>query len=60
MKRWYVLKDQGIIGATSSREMAVDMVRSYQKLETHPLLRSEFSIMYGEQQFISYEKETAR
>ena len=32
------------------------MIRRRQKRETHYLLRSEFSIIYGCEEFIHYEK----
>lgn len=32
------------------------MIRQRQKRETHYLLRSEFSIIYGCEEFIHYEK----
>ena len=34
--------------------MAVDLIRQYQELETHPFLRAEFSIIEGEEEFIPY------
>ena len=54
MKRFYVFKDGTKQGSTATRELAVDMIRQYQKLETHPILRSEFSIIDGEEEFIPY------
>ena len=30
------------------------MIRLYQEQETHPLLRAEFSIIAGEEEFIPY------
>lgn len=54
MKRFYVFKDGTKQGSTATRELAVDMIRQYQKLETHPILRSEFSIIEGEEEFIPY------
>ena len=54
MKRFYVFKDGTQQGSTATRELAVDMIRQYQKLETHPILRSEFSIIEGEEEFIPY------
>ena len=52
MKRFYVFKDGTQQGSTATKELAVDMIRQYQKLETHPILRSEFSIIEGEEEFI--------
>lgn len=34
--------------------MLFDMIRQYQKLETHPFLRLEFSLIEGEEEFIPY------
>ena len=44
MKRFYVFKDGTQQGSTATRELAVDLICQYQKLETHPFLRAEFSI----------------
>ena len=52
MKRFYVFKDGTQQGSTSTRELAVDLIRQYQKLETHPILRSKFSIIEGKEEFI--------
>ena len=52
MKRFYVFKDGTQQGSTATRELAVDLIRQYQKLETHPFLRAEFSIIEGEEEFI--------
>lgn len=57
MSRYYIFKDGTMIGATSTKEEAIDMIRQRQKRETHPFIRSEFSIIYGEEEFISYSKE---
>ena len=54
MKRFYVFKEGTQQGSTATRELAVDMIRQYQKLETHPFLRAEFSMIEGEEEFISY------
>ena len=54
MKRFYVFKDGTQQGSTATRELAVDLIRQYQKLETHPFLRAEFSIIEGEEEFIPY------
>ena len=45
MKRFYVFKDGTQQGSTATRELAIDLIRQYQELETHPILRSEFSII---------------
>lgn len=57
MKRFYVFKDGTMQGSTATRELAIDMIRQYQQLETHPLLRAEFSIIAGEEEFIPYPSQ---
>lgn len=54
MKRFFVFKDGQQQGSTATRELAIDMIRQYQKLETHPFLHSEFSIIEGEEEFVPY------
>lgn len=54
MKQFYVFKDGTQQGSTATRELAVDLIRQYQKLETHPFLRAEFSIIEGDEEFIPY------
>ena len=54
MKRFYVFKDGRQCGSTVTRESAIDMIHEHQKLETHYLLRSEFSIIEGEEEFVPY------
>ena len=54
MKRVYIFKDGVQQGSTATKESAVDLIRQYQKLETHPMLRAEFSIIEGEEEFIPY------
>ena len=57
MKRYYVFRDGTQEGSTATRELAIDMIRQYQKRETHPILRAEFSIIAGEEEFIPYPSE---
>lgn len=55
--RYYVLKDQSVIGETATKEAAIDMIRAEQKFETHPWLKANFSIIEGKpQEFIGYPK----
>ena len=54
MKRFYVFKDGTQQGSTVTKEQAVYLIHQYQKLETHPILRAEFSIIEGEEEFIPY------
>ena len=56
MNRYYIFKDCTQIGSTETRDEAIDIIRQRQKRETHYLLRSEFSIIYGCEVFIPYEK----
>lgn len=57
MKRFYVFKDGVQQGSTATKESAVDLIRQYQKQETHLLLRAEFSIIAGEEEFIPYPSQ---
>ena len=52
MERFYIFKDGMQQGSTATKESAVDLIRQYQKQETHPILRAEFSIIKGEEEFI--------
>ena len=54
MERVYIFKDGVQQASTATKESAVDLIRQYQKLETHPILRAEFSIIEGEEEFIPY------
>ena len=54
MKRFYIFKDGTQIGSAVTRESAIDLIRQHQKMETHPILRSEFSMIEGEEEFIHY------
>ena len=56
MKRYYVFRDGSQKGSTATKEEAIDMIRQHQKRETHPILRSELSIIYGEEEFVPYPK----
>jgi hypothetical protein len=42
--------------ATATKEEAIDLIRMKQAKETHPILRSEFSIIKGEEEFIPYKQ----
>lgn len=57
MKRYHIFQDGKIIASTAKREEAIYLIRQYQSFETHYLLRSTFSIIYGEEEFIDYEKK---
>ncbi|MDE6888658.1 MAG: hypothetical protein K2P45_08470 [Eubacterium sp.] len=57
MKRCYIFKDGMQQASTATRESALDRIRQYQKMETHPVLRAEFSIIEGEEEFIPYPSQ---
>ena len=54
MKRVYIFKYGVQQGSTATKESAVNLIRRYQKLETHRMLRAEFSIIVGEEESVSY------
>ena len=56
MERYFIIKDGRIEASTYTREQAIDLIRCYQKKETHPILKAEFSIIKGVEELISYEK----
>ena len=57
MKRFYIFKDGTMQGSTATRDSAIDLIRQYQKQETHPILRSEFSLIEGVEEFIPYQSQ---
>ena len=57
MKRFYVFKDGTQQGSMPTKEEAIELIRQKQKHETHPILRSEFSIIEGEEVFIPYPSQ---
>ena len=57
MERFYIFKDGTMQGSTATKESAIDFIRQYQKMETHPMLRAEFSIIEGEEEFIPYPSQ---
>ena len=57
MKRFYVFKDGTQVGSTATREQAIRMIRQHQELETHPLLRAEFSMIEGEEEIVPYPSQ---
>jgi len=62
MKRFYVFKDGTMQASMSTKEEAIDLIRQRQERETHPILRSEYSIIAGEEEFIPYlsQKKTPK
>ena len=57
MVRYYVFKDGTMQGSAATRKLAIDLIRQYQKLETHPILRAEFSMIAGEEEFVPYPSQ---
>lgn len=57
MKRFYVFKNGQQQGSAATREMAVALIRQYQKYETHPFLRAEYSMIEGEEEFVPYPSQ---
>ena len=57
MKRFYVFKDGTQQGSMPTKEEAIELIRQKQKRETHPILRAEFSIIEGEEEFIPYPSQ---
>ena len=56
MKYFYIFKDGQIQGRTATEPQAIAMIRSLQKLETHYMLKAEFTIIEGsEEKTIKYE-----
>ena len=56
MERYHIIKDGKIEANTATREQAIDLINLYQARETHPLLKAEFSIIKGEEEFVPYNK----
>ncbi|NBH15309.1 hypothetical protein D3Z36_14250 [Lachnospiraceae bacterium] len=54
MERVYIFKDGIQQASTATRESAIELIRQYQKQDTHPMLRAEFSIIVGEEEVIPY------
>lgn len=54
MERVYIFKDGIQQASTATKESAIELIRQYQKQETHPMLRAEFSIIVGEEEVIPY------
>lgn len=60
MVRFHILKDGKVVADTFKRDTAIEMIRDYQKKETHPFLRANFSVIEGEEEFIPYEESTIK
>ena len=57
MTRFYVFKDGTMQGSTPTKEEAIELIHQRQKRETHPILRSEYSIIEGKEEFIPYPSQ---
>ena len=56
MERFHVFKDGVMQASTATKEAAIDLIRSYQANEKHPILKANFSIIEGEEIFVPYKK----
>ena len=54
MRRFYMFKDGMQKGSMETREEALEMIRLWRSRETHPFLRSQFSIIEGEEEVVPY------
>ena len=56
MKRYHILKDGNVEDSTATRDQAIQLIRAYQEDEKkkHQWLHANFSIIYGEEEFIPY------
>ena len=54
--RYYVFRDGKMEGSAATRENALALIRSWQEEEkrAHQWLRANFSIIYGEEEYIEY------
>lgn len=59
-ERYYIFKDGTQIGSAATKKAAIDLIRVYQANETHPFLRSNFSMIKGVEEFVPYQKEVKR
>ena len=57
MERFYIFKDGTQCASAATRENAVDLIRQYQELETHLILRPSFSIIKGTEEFVPYPSQ---
>jgi len=57
MKRFYVFRDGKQQGSAATKENALDLIHQYQKQETPPFLRAQFSVIEGTEEFIPYPPE---
>ena len=55
MSRFYIFKDGTMEASTSTKELTIDLIHQYQKHETHPFLRAQFSFIEGDEVLVPYE-----
>lgn len=56
MKRFYIFKDGYMEASTSTKELAIDLIRQYQAQETHLFLKANFTYIEGEEEvYVPYE-----
>lgn len=56
MIRYYIFRDGKQEANAATREQAMRIIRQLQAEETHYILKANFSIIAGEEEFIPYEK----
>ena len=54
MRRFYLFKDGVQKGSMETRAEALEMIHLWQSRETHPFLRSQFSIIEGQEEVVPY------
>ena len=58
MKQYHIFKDSTLVERETSHRRAMEKIRKMQGNETHYLLRSEFSIIHGEEEVIFQATDT--
>lgn len=54
---YYVLKDGQLQARFTERNQALDYIHALQKMETHPILKSDFTIIQGfVEESVKYER----
>ncbi len=54
MTRYFVLRDGRVEANTATREDAINLIRTYQAEERHPVLRATFTIIEGKEEYVPY------
>lgn len=60
MKQYHIFRDSALVERETSHRRAVEKIRQMQRAETHYLLRSEFSIVHGEEEIITQANNAER